>query len=715
MIELIFEIGVEDLPARFVEPALEQMESTFLELCAQQRIGVGDVRPVGTPRRLTLLVGSLAERQEDLQKEQTGPPAGIAFDDEGEPTGAARGFAGAQGVDVEDLYVLDTDKGEYVAAKVFEEGKPVRELLPTILEETVGSLRFPKSMRWADYSERFGRPVRWLLAVAGGEVVDVEFAGVESDDETRGHRFAAPEAIPVDSIDAYLDGLAEAHVVVDPDERRAQITEALDEMAAEVGGRVVEDPELVDEVVNLVEEPHPTLLDFSDEYLKLPDEVLITSMRSHQRYFAIEGAEGGGLLSHCGVIYNTPVREESTVNEGNLRVLRARLDDATFFWENDRQTTLEERLPTLDDVVWLEQVGTMYERSRRISETAGDLVLALGMNGETESHARRAGRLAKTDLVTDMVGEFSDLQGVMGREYALADGEADEVAVAIEEQYLPKGADDALPETDTGRAVALAEKLDALVGCFGVGLEPTASSDPYGLRRAALGVIRIVDDAGWTGPIRELLQITHDAYIDVEGDEEADHTGDPDELDVPRERLIDNLVEFISRRLRYLLMEHYPTDVVDAVLEVDREHVVDIFLRVEALTDLREEADFEPLALGFKRVVNILKKEEQAEAHLEGRGLSADDVDADLLEATEEQELWEAFRSSRTEVDDAVASRNWDEACVALIRLKSPVDAFFDEVMVMAEDEAVRQNRLALLAALRDLFFEVADVSKIGT
>lgn len=711
MIELIFEIGCEDLPARFVPPALDQLEAGFRSRCEDRRVEVDGIRTVGTPRRLTLLVESLADKQEDLSERQLGPPAQVAFDD-GEPTGAARGFASSKGVEVDELMVIEEDGEERVAADVFQEGASIHELLPEMLDSLIDDLEFPKSMRWGSGQERFGRAVRWIVAVADGQVVPVSFADVESSGRTRGHRFAAPEPISVETIEEYEEGLREAHVVVDPDERREEIESLLQGLAAEVDGRIVDDPDLVDEVVHLVEEPHGTRLDFDESYLELPDEVLETSMRSHQRYFAIEEAETSpdeaSLIAHCGVIYNTPVRDPEVVNDGNLRVLRARLDDARFFWENDKETPLEDRLERLDEVVWLEQVGSMADRARRMATTAGDLARVFEMGDGVETHARRAGLLAKADLVTQMVDEFPDLQGVMGREYALSDGEPTPVARAIEEQYLPEGANDDLPLSAEGRCVALAEKLDALVGCFGVGLEPSSSSDPYGLRRAALGVIRIVDDVDWDGSVRDLLELTHDAYIDVQGDEGADHTGDPDAFEVSRQQLVDRLVDFIARRLRYLLIEDYPTDVVDAVLAADDEHLADVFLRVEALSVLKDEPDFEPLALGFKRVVNILEKEDiQA-------GGRAESVDPSAFEASEERDLWEAYGSIRDEVETAVDARDWESACQALIRLKGPVDDFFDSVMVMADDPALRQNRVALLDALRHLFWRVADISKIG-
>jgi glycyl-tRNA synthetase beta chain len=699
--QLVYEIGCEELPPSFCEPALAQIDEMFRERAQELRISFDSARTVATPRRLTLLVDGLADRQSDLEEERTGPPAKIAFRD-GEPTKAAEGFARGNGVDVADLYTVDTDKGEYLAAKVFEEGKPSRELLPEVLDDIIRGLNFPKSMRWAARTERFARPVRWILAVADGEVVPVNFAGVDSSNTTLGHRFAAPDPFEVTGIEDYLNGLREAHVVVDQNERRETIARKLAEIAEDIGATLVEDDALVDEVTFLIEEPHATAITFGDEYLELPDEVLTSSMRSHQRYFSMADEDGDALISVCGVIYNTPVTTPEQVYDGNLRVLRARLDDARFFWEKDLKTSLDTRVDKLSTVVWLNELGSMKQRSERMSRLAGALADEIGFDDETSRAAKRAGLLSKTDLLTDMVGEFPDLQGVVGREYALADDEGADVANAIYEQYLPKGADDEVPETHAGAMVALAEKLDALVGCFGIDLIPTSTSDPYALRRAALGVIRILQEREYSVGLSRLFELAVDAYEDLS----------PGALEKERAELVNEVVEFCATRLKYQLADDYPTDVVDAVLAVDKDDVLSIQDRVDALAELRQEPDFEPLAEGFKRVVNILRKQADEQAELAEEGMS-EGVDTKLLEAVQERALHDAWRDAVDEVDAALDARDWQRACRALIGLKGPVDDFFDNVMVMADDQTLRQNRIALLDELRDLFMKVADISKI--
>lgn len=693
--ELIFEIGCEELPAGFIEPAMKQMRANFLEQCAERRIEADAVEVLATPRRLVLLVGNLAERQKDLEEVRTGPPVQAAYRD-GQPTKAAEGFARGQGVSVDDLYVVETDKGSYVAAKVFEKGGDVRELLPEILTAVLKGFHFPKSMRWADRRDTFARPIRWLLAVADGQRVALTHAGVESGTTTRGHRFAAPGEFEVESIAGYFEQLARAHVVVHTDERRRRVQEQLARIGEELGGQVIDDPELVEEVIYLVEEPHGLYLNFGEEYLEVPAEVLISSMREHQRYFAIAGADGK-LLPYCAVIYNTPVHDPAVVARGNLRVLKARLDDARFFWEKDLQTSLEERVAELGHVVWLAKIGSMKDRSIRMARLAERIAQELGLDATVAAHAARAGLLAKADLVSQMVFEFPDLQGVMGREYALKAGEPVEVATAIHEQYLPRGAEDALPGSDAGACVALAERLDALVGCFGIGLVPTSAADPYGLRRAALGVLRILQGRGYRIALSELLKLTIGVYDDI----------CPDVLDKEPDALRAELTDFFGTRLKFQLATAAPTDVVDAVLAAGFDDVLSVQGRVSALASLRNEPDFEPLAVGFKRVVNILKKQ------AEGVAPGSLEVDPARLAEPAEQALFEAWGQARARVDAALAERNWQAACQALIALKTPVDHFFDHVMVMTDDQALRDNRIALLDKLRALFLQVADISVI--
>ncbi len=696
---LIFEIGCEEIPARFMAPTLAQIEREFLTRCEDARITVGDVRMLGTPRRLTMIVSGIEPVQADLEEERTGPPARAAYRD-GEPTKAAHGFARGQGVAVEDLYLVETPKGEYLAAKVFEAGKPVSELLPEILQGTLEKLGFPKSMRWAANREQFARPVRWLLALLDDQVLTVRYTNVVSDRFTYGHRFAAPQAIEVRDIADYERLLEEAFVEVDPEKRRIKIVAGARTEAARIGGELLEDAELVDEVVHLVEKPHAVLVTYNEEYLDLPDEVLISSMRSHQRYFAVLDPVTQQLTNACVVIYNTPVRDPDVVRAGNLRVLRARLDDAKFFWDQDVQIPLEARVEQLESVIWLKKLGTMKARCLRMSGLAARIGERLALHDSHIDAASRAAYLAKADLVSNMVYEFPDLQGVMGREYAVRSGEGEEVGTAIYEQYLPRGADDELPESDAGALVALAERLDALVGIFGIGLIPKGNADPYALRRASLGVLRIIQDRAYDLGISELLEMAVQVY--EESGQAAAFTSD-------RDTVIAQVREFLLTRQKHQLAADFPVDVVDAVLAVSQDDVLSARDRVAALAALRDEADFEPLAIGFKRVVNILRKQADEQETV------PDEVNAELLEEMQERELYNQSRGVAKSVGEALETRDWASACQALITLKRPIDGFFDHVMVMAEDVTLRQNRLALLDDLRGLFMQVTDISRIQT
>lgn len=697
MAELILELGCEDLPARFVEPALKDIKAAFEAALKEHRLSAEGIRVIGTPRRLVLLVDDLVEKQEDLEEERTGPPVRAAYRD-GEPTKAAQGFARGQGVALDDLYVVETPKGEYIAAKVFEAGQATAELLPNLLFGVLESLSFAKSMRWGARRKNFARPVRWLVAKFAGEVVSLDFAGVTSQGHTYGHRFAAPDAIEVQDIAQYQASLEEAFVIVDQASRRQMITSALSALEAEHQMKIVEDPALVDEVVHLVEKPHAVVVTFDASYLELPDEVLISSMRSHQRYFSAMDPATNKLTNKCVVIYNTPVRDPDVVRAGNLRVLKARLDDAKFFWNQDLKRPLSARIDDLESVLWLAKLGDLKARSARIARLSHEVAQLLELDDDAIHAARRAGQLSKTDLVTLMVDEFPDLQGVMGGAYAALTGEDDAVALAIKEHYLPSGADDPIPSSDVGACVALAERLDTLVGIFGIGLIPKSSADPYGLRRAALGVLRILQGRGYSLSLLQLLRLSFDVY-QRQGKTEAFVAQDADAS-------IAVVFDFMTTRLKHLLMADYPTDVVDAVLNVAADEVLAARDRVDALAHLRHEPDFEPLAIGFKRVVNILNKQAQAVDIPEV-------VDPARLAQDQERALFDAANAAQTQVLAALEVRDWTTACKALIGLKQPIDDFFDHVMVMADDEALRLNRLALLNQLRVLFLGVANISMI--
>lgn len=700
--ELVFEIGCEDLPARFVGPSLEQLKTLFNSLCLDSEllVDVNATRTVGTPRRLALL--AQVERTIPRRVEQKiGPSWERAFAD-GQPTRAAVGFSGSLGLTPADLRPLHTEKGIYASLELQVGGGDAREHLPGVLQECVRLLHFPKTMRWGAHDQRFARPLRWLVAVADGEILPVHFAGVSAGNYTFGHRFApahghaeVPSRLLVTDHQSYLAAMEKAGIVVDPGERRRQVSELVHESARKGGGRPVDDAALLDEVTHLVEQPNAVLVEFDAAYLDLPDEVLLSSMRAHQRYFGILDDEGG-LKNACVVVYNTPVRDPRVVAAGNLRVLKARLDDAKFFWENDLSQPLDAYRQDLDRVLWLNRLGSLRDKSDRIAQLAERIAVDVGLGTDAARIAQRAGHLSKADLVTSVVYEFPDLQGVMGREYALRSDEGEAVATAIYEQYLPRGAEDELPTTNAGACVAIAEKLDSLVGCFLAGLIPTSTADPYGLRRAAIGVIRVLQGRGWRISLEALVDRAAQVYDETDVDLEWS----------PATKAL--LLDFVRGRLENQLVSDYPTDVVRAVLAVGLDDVTSVTDRVAALSSLRDEPVFEPLATGFKRVVNILRKQasEYSSAELQ--------VNEAQLAEDAEKALHAAATAARVALDDAISQREWPTAVRTLASLREPVDTFFDTVMVMTDDAELKRNRVALLFELQGQFLRVADLSVVS-
>ncbi len=680
--ELLFEIGTEEIPAGYCTRALARLAELAPQRLADARLDCGPVTVLGTPRRLTLLVSDLADRQPDLSERVFGPPVRAAFDADGNPTKAALGFAKKNGVTVEDLERVEVEgkKGEYVACTRHEEGKPALHVLTGLLEGLVRDLPWPKQMRWHWHDEGFARPVHWIVALFGGEVVPMSFRGIRSGRYSRGHRFLSPANIELDGDrDGYLKALRKAFVIVDPSSRRDCIAAELRRIEEETGARVRPDDALLDEVNFLVEYPVGVCGSFDEQYLEVPEEVIVSAMRAHQRYFAIEDSSGA-LVNRFATIAGTVTRDPDVVRQGNERVLAARLADARFFFVEDQKKSLDQWAAALEGVVFQAKLGSMGAKVRRVAAVAA----GFARSGSAETVARAAA-LCKADLVTHMVGEFPDLQGVMGAHYARRAGEPDAVADAIVEHYLPRGSGDAPPVSPAGACLAIADRIDTITGCFAVGLAPTGSADPYALRRAALGVLAILLEHGW-----------HDRLDDLVAAADAQH-----EVEVPRA----DVLEFLRVRLRGLLVDgrNLPADCVEAALAAGFSDVPDAAARADAVAVLRSRDDFEPLATAFKRVANILK----------GETVGAE-PDAAKFAHDSERGLWDAFVQTRTKVDAHLGSGDYRAALRELITLKEPVDTFFDDVLVMDEDEAVRANRLALLSAINSTFTRIADFRQLA-
>ncbi len=687
--DLLIEIGTEEIPARFIPPVLEEMKVSLQKRLEQERINVGIIKTMGTPRRLALIAPGVAERQAESTAEIVGPPQAVAYDAAGQPTKAAAGFARSQGVEVQDLIVVDTDKGPYLAVKKHAAGLPTKDRLQEILPEWILSLSFPKSMRWGALTITFARPIHWIVALFGPEIIPFTVGDINSGAVSCGHRFQAPQAITMSSASAsaYLEALRQAYVLVDPEERRAKLDTQLEQAAASVQGQLVPNPELVQENTFLVEHSNLTLGNFEDRFLQLPDEVLITSMREHQRYFSLRDA-GGKLLPHFIAVNNTMARDPLIVQQGHERVLRARLSDAMFFFQEDRKVKLDTWVEELKGVVYHSLLGTSFDKMTRFRSIG--TYLAERLLPDKIDQVYRAATLCKADLVSGMVGEFPSLQGIMGREYARLAGEDPEVAEAILAHYLPRHAGDQIPDNLVGAMVGMADRLDSICGCFGVGLIPSGAADPYGLRRQALAIINILWDKKF--------------YLDLSSAITYSLTLLKDKLTEPADKTHDEVMEFFRTRVHHLLTgENLSAEVVEAVLTTSFTDIVEAMQKAQALEEVRRSLDFPALAVAFKRVINI-SRGAQALCRYNQR----------LFEHQSEHDLLAATQAMEEAVAQALPTRNYPEIFKALASLKTPVDKFFDEVLVMTDDPKVRANRLALLVRISQTFLSMADFSRIS-
>ena len=686
--ELLFEIGTEEIPAGYIAPALEYLAATVGKRLSELGLGYDTVQTVGTPRRLTLAVNQLQAKQEDRRQEHVGPAKKAGFDDQGNPTKAAMGFARSKGLEVSDLQVIMTDKGEYLMAVEEVQGKETSALLPELLSGLIKDLPFPKSMRWAESELTFARPLQWLLALYDGNVVEFEVEGVQAGNQTCGHRFMAPEFFPVQDFADYEEGLEKHHVVVDPARRREMVLETVKQAVGnqtihEDGQSFLDEP-LVDTVTNLVEIPFGVCGSFDEKFLELPAEALITSMREHQKYFPVVDGKGA-LLPLFVAVNNTDVADRKMAANGHERVLRARLEDGLFFYNEDKKQRLSDRMDKLSGIIFQKKLGTMEAKSLRVAELAGKL--AEQLVPEHTEDAIQAARLAKADLLTEMVGEFPSLQGLIGGEYARLDGENESVAIAIREHYMPVRAGSALPETLVGAVVGIADRLDTLVGCFAIGERPTGNKDSFGLRRQAIGLISIIRGLNLSLSLAEMVGLTLKGY---EGVVE------------PEPGIATQVMDFI--RLRFENEQQasgYDQGVVEAATAVEFDDLSDCLARIESLNDMRASEDFSVLAGSFKRIRNIIKDNSET------------DVGTSLLTEDAEKKLFATFTTVSEQVAPLLANRDYSAALAVMLTMKEPVDRFFDEVMVMAEDEAVRANRLNLLTALAALVRQVGDISRM--
>jgi len=687
--DFLVEIGTEELPPKALADLSSAFHDGVVARLAEARLAHGNVRSYAAPRRLALKVEALQVAQEDEEKTLTGPPTRVAVVD-GEYTKAGLKFAESAGIPVDALTTVVNERGEYLCATVVVKGRPAAEILPGIVEGALAQLPIPKRMRWGSSDAEFVRPVHWLVMLLGAELVPCTVLDTPAGRSTRGHRFHAPQPIELADAAQYPERLErEGRVLADFASRRERIRAQAEAEATAAGGHLVLDPALLDEVTALVEWPVPVCGRFEERFLELPEEVLIATLQDHQRYFPIRG-DDGRLLPKFITVSNLESRDPDVVRAGNERVVRPRLADAAFFWTQDGATALAERIGGLDRVVFQMKLGSMGDKARRVARLARSLAEPAGARAD---EAERAALLAKCDLLTSMVGEFPELQGTMGRYYATADGEPTEVCAAIEEQYLPRFAGDRLPGTPAGRALAIADKLDTIAGIFAIGQKPTGNKDPFGIRRAALGVLRILVECGLDLDLDALVRDALAAQPVEAGEGMAEEVLD---------YLMDRLRGYYAEGGAGLRAGH---DAFTAVLARRPTSMVDFQERLRAVVEFSGLGAAAALAAANKRIANILRQAEgQAEAA----------PHADLLREPAERALHEAVESLSETVEPLVADRAYREALEKLSGLRPVVDTFFDEVLVMDPDEAVRRNRLALLARLRGLFMGIADVSRLG-
>lgn len=681
---LLLEIGTEEIPARFLPGAIQGLKENAAIFLKETYIDFSEIQTYATPRRLSLIATGLPGMQEARVKEIFGPPKKLAFDKDGRPTKAAIGFAQSQGVSVESLTIKSKDKGEYVVAVIEEKGIPVKDLLPEVFKRLVLSIRFPKTMRWGNGSMRFARPIHWLLALFGNDVVHFEIDGIKSSNMTRGHRFLSPGSFKVEGISTYKDSLKNKSVILDHDERKQIILDGIRRLSGQAGGMPVEDEELIETVNFLVEYPVPVLCSFLKDYLKLPKELLITVMKDHQKYFAIEDNEGK-LTNNFIVISNTKGDNAETVRIGAERVIKARFEDARFYFEEDTRKPLHERIEDLKKVTFHDRLGSLYEKTKRIASIAE--FFAERLLPSEKDKLSRAAWLSKTDLITGNVREFPELQGIMGKYYAIHDREDSEVAKALEEQYLPVHSGGKLPQTEIGALLSIADKIDNIATFFSIGLIPTGSEDPFALRRQALGIIAIILDKGYDISIKDLIDKALENLSNTKDFAEAKK----------------NILQFFEQRFEPVFSDQgYSTDLIYSILPLSLDlQLKDIQERLNALQKFKELAEYDNFLLAIKRVNNIIPKAEILELKTE------------LLIEESEKKLKESLDSVRSGLTELLQGRKYYDAIQLLSSLNDPINQFFDRVLVMDKRDEIKQNRLALLKEIWITAYQIADFAKL--
>ena len=681
---LLLEIGVEELPSRFGQTTLDQIENNLSKLLKEERVNFDNIDKYATPRRLTFVIKNLADKASDLEEEVKGPAKKIAVDEEGNFTKPALGFMKSKGLDPENIYFKQVGNAEYLFGTIKQSGKETAEILKNIIPTAIKNVTFPKAMRWGGKNMRFARPIRWMVALLNDNVLDVNLEGIKASNVTKGHRFLGEREFEVNSVEDYFEKLEKNYIILDQHKRKSMIKEQAIEVANSLGGEVELDDDLLEEITFLVEYPTAFYGEFEEDYVKLPKEVVTTPMKEHQRYFPV--SKDGKLLPYFIAVRNGDSHRIDIVKAGNEKVLKARLADALFFYKEDTKKPLESFVDKLQTVVFQAKLGTVYDKSLRIDKLSQTILNELNMS-ESAKNTQRAAKLCKADLVTNMVFEFTELQGIMGRDYAKVGGENEEVCQAIFEHYLPRYAGDILPQTNTGIALSIADKLDSIAGFFAIGIKPSGSQDPYALRRQALGILSILLDKKLSVNLNNLINAALDNYSNLEFN---------------KEEVASQIVEFFVERVKNLFKDlGIRYDVIDAVLNNNLNDISDIHTRALEVNRWLQKDELVEMLTAFNRVSTLAQK------------ATIDIVKEELLKEDAEIKLYNGFKEIKLNVESLLVDKKYNEALDAFATLRPLVDNLFDNVMVMDKDESVKENRLGLLKQIYSTMLTICDLSKI--
>ncbi len=685
----LLEIGTEEIPSRFINNALNQLEENSKKLLTDERISFGDIDVYATPRRLTLIINDIAKTQNDLEELVKGPSKKIAFDNEGKTSRALQGFMKGQGVTLDDIITKEFKGEEYVYANKVQKGRDSKDVIKEKFPSLIKSISFPKPMVWGGKKLKFARPIRWIVSLLNNEIINFNLEGIIASNVTRGHRFLGKDSIEIYSVDEYIEKLRNNFVIVNHNERKELITKGCEKLAKERGGKILKDKELLDELTHIVEYPTSFMGNIKKNYLELPKEVIITPMKEHQKYLPVIDDKGRLMPFFIGV-RNGDHANLDIVAKGNEKVLDARLEDAKFFYNEDTKKPLYDYVGSLKNIVFQKKLGTIYDKTVRIRKLSSEIAKYLEVGDETEKNIDRAAYLAKADLSTKIVYEFTELQGIMGREYAAISGENEIVSLAIYEHYLPRFADDELPNTTAGAILSITDKLDTIAGCFAIGIQPTGSQDPYGLRRQSIGITNIFIDKNLHISMDKMIGLALKTYEEQDG------------LEFDYDIVKKEILQFFNGRFRSIIIDMgIRYDVVDAVLSIDNDDITDVLIRAKELNKWIDRDELSDIIAAFNRVQNLSQKTDKYT------------VKKHLLQEKEELNLYHIFNEIEEKIDSLLASKQYDKALDQLINLREPIDEFFDNVMVMVKDEDIKENRLSLIKKISNKMMEICDLSKI--